>query len=186
MWNMDKVLTMNVETMRQEAADEAVSKLGLLDTSVVPLIVGFLGGQYEGEHPRSICSTYRKNGEQISKEEKKKLGLRSNASLSRQAYSDLTDKGRQKPLVSHEQVLLRAWFSVQRFRSVLRIKEMEFPEEHIEWTYEVLNMICPACAAMDGKKVDRQNIAVLPPQSCVCETANYVFRVQIDWLADID
>ena len=47
-------------------------------------------------------------------------------------------------------------------------------------------MICPACAAMDGQKVDRQNIAVLPPHSCVCVTANYGFRVQIDWLADID
>jgi hypothetical protein len=88
---------------------EATEYLGLLDRSAAPKIADMLA-TVKTEHPRAITTRYRKLGPQVPVETKKTLGLRANAFLSVDAFSDLTETGKTRALDAHETSLLRASF----------------------------------------------------------------------------
>ena len=57
-------------TIKDEAAREAVTTLGLLTPNAIPTIASLLANDLS-EHPRAIATRYRKEGEQTSDAEKK-------------------------------------------------------------------------------------------------------------------
>jgi hypothetical protein len=110
--------------IKRQAVREAISALGLIASEAEDRMASLLRDQMD-IHPGQIATSYRKDGEQVSKEEKKALGLRSNAFLSRQAFGDLTEDGRNESLTAHETVLLRATFTYNRYRTLESFKTSE-------------------------------------------------------------
>lgn len=66
--------------IKRQAIKEAISALGLIRPEAEDRMLALLRDQMD-IHPRQISTGYRKEGEQLPKEEKKALGLRSNAFL---------------------------------------------------------------------------------------------------------
>ncbi|MBB2868595.1 UNVERIFIED_ORG: hypothetical protein GGI63_005239 [Rhizobium esperanzae] len=172
------------DDIKREAVDEAITRLGLIVPEAAGRMVSLLRDQID-IHPRQIATDYRKQGEQLSKEEKKALGVRSNAFLSRQAFEDLTQAGREEPLTAHETILLRATFTYNRYRTLQSFKSEEWKNikgfEGVK--YDVLNMNCSWCRENDGRLVQIEDARVFPAEECTCDTANYGFRAHVDFLA---
>ncbi|MER8406823.1 hypothetical protein [Mesorhizobium sp. M0768] len=173
-------------TIENEAASEAVARLGLLKPEAAKTISRLLLAEM-GDHPRAICTAYRKNGVQISREEKKALGIRVNAFLSYAAFNELSEAGKGAPLSAHETTLLRATFSVLRYRAVE--KETDFRKQlgacFLGFEYDVLAANCPTCIGLNGTIARSAKEAIFPNPSCTCVTANYGLRPKVDWLADV-
>jgi hypothetical protein len=178
-------LGLDLNTMRLAAAREAIQRLGLLKVAAESIIFHLNDGQMV-EHPRALCTAYRKDGEQLSNEQKKALGLRSNAFLSLKAFDELTDNGRADPLKAHETVLLRATFTLKRYRSIWHARSMGLSSFRDEYKYDMTASDCPICKALDGTITKGDDALVFPPDGCVCDTANYTLQPYINWLADID
>ncbi|MEC3947581.1 hypothetical protein [Sphingobium sp. HWE2-09] len=169
------------------AIDSAVEALGLVKPHAAKTIAEMMTFDLV-EHPCLTTTRYRKEGEQLTKEEKKALSLRSNAFLSRAAYDDLTEAGLMRPLEAHELVMLRAYFIMARYRTVRNTaKEMaEVSAWKGDFKYDILNKECPVCWSLEGQHTKANDAYIMPPPGCVCETANYGFGVCVDWLADIE
>jgi hypothetical protein len=159
---------------KNDIVEEAIVRLGLLRPEAVQTIELLLQGEMI-EHPRAICTTYRKNGAQISPELKKELGIRANGFLSVKAFDELTAKGQLEPLAAHEKTLLRATFSLMRYKSIQqesRLRDQLGPC-FIGFKYDVQEMDCEACVALDGSLTTASSAAILPLKDCVCVTAHY-------------
>lgn len=91
-----QALGLDLNTMRLAVAREAINRLGLLKKEAETIIYHLLDGRFV-EHPRALSSAYRKDGEQLTNDEKRALGLRSNAFFSRKAFEELTTKGKDAP-----------------------------------------------------------------------------------------
>jgi len=128
-------------------AEEALRSLGYLRPKAIDTVV-FLMGDDLVVHPRETATGYRKGGEQISDDEKKALGIRRNAFMSRRALGDLTDKGRTRPLDAHEVTTLRATFAMSRSRKVAQANELGYDEFKVSSS---LDGRCAACDALEGK-----------------------------------
>jgi hypothetical protein len=63
-----------------EHVEEAVHALGYIKSEYVPDLAIVLEANF-GTHPKAISVTYRKIGDQLSPQEKRSLGLRSNTLL---------------------------------------------------------------------------------------------------------
>lgn len=161
------------------AVDEAIGHLGLLRPEAAPAIAAMID-DLGSLSPRGIVTTYRKRGEQLSAEEKRALGVRSNAFLSREAYADLTAAGRDDPLSAHETTLLRAIFSVFRAKTVNNAIEAGFDR----FEYNGVDPSCPFCGR-SGVMVLAAEASILPDPACECPTANYSLNLNIDWLAGV-
>lgn len=174
--------------MKNEAAREAVETLKLVTPAAVPTIAGLLQDDMR-DHPRAIATSYRKAGDQIYDEEKRALGIRKNAFLSRQALAQLTIAGRLEPLIPHERTLLRATFTLIRSQRVAEERELQVQlgKAFVGFEHETLGRECPACSRLDGIVSNAAYAHVLPPTDCVAGcTANYGIRPKIDFLADMD
>jgi hypothetical protein len=147
-----------MDVVKREAVREAISALGLIKPEAEEVILSFLRDEMD-IHPRQTITEYRK-GDQLSKEEKKALGLRSNAFLSRQAFEDLTEDGLQEPLKAHETVLLRATFTLNRYRTIEGLKKLEIAamKAFQGVMYDVLEMRCPVCGPLDGVVVQIEEV----------------------------
>lgn len=168
-----------------ESAKEAVGHLGLIKPEAIATIIGMMHSMVE--HPRSIATAYRKEGEQLSLDEKKAASIRANAFMSRQAFDDLTDKGKASPLTGHELTLLRAGFTENRFRHI-RLHEdtpANITDYFIGFEYQTNSNDCPFCKRVAGTVIQPKEVAVLPSPECVCDTANYSINAKMDWLKNI-
>ena len=181
------VRKLRVMISKREIVEEAVVRLGLLRPEAVQTIELLLQDEMT-EHPRAICTAHRKNGIQISPELKKELGIRANGFLSIKAFDELTAKGQSQPLAAHENTLLRATFSLMRYRRVRQESQLrdQLGPCFIGFKYDVLEMDCRACVALDGSLTTASSAAILPLKDCVCVTANYSLQPKFDWAADVD
>ena len=167
------------------AAQEAVSHLGLLKPEAVNTIVSLMQAGM-AEHPRAIATAYRKDGEQLSPDEKRAARIRGNAYMSRRAYDELTDSGKARALVAHEVTLLRAMFTDNRFARLTSPGLSASLTRHFEgFRYDALSIDCPFCSRVDGTVVQPDQVAILPPADCRCETANYSISPKMDWLRGV-
>lgn len=169
--------------IKQQAVREAISTLGFVKPEAEDIIVRFLAAEME-THPRQTLSQYRK-GEQLTKEEKNAIGLRSNAFMSRQAFEDLTEVGLKEPLKAHETVLLRAKFTVQRHRTIRQLltSRIVADKDFRGIKYDVLNMECSVCGPLHGKTIRIEEASIFPLKGCTCATANFGFRADIEFLS---
>ncbi len=176
-------LSLDSNAFRLAAAREAIGSLGLIVAEAEDIIWHMLDFRLT-DHPRIRATAYRKDGEQLSADEKRALGLRSNAFLSRRALAEITESGLACPLKAHEMVLLRASFSVLRYRTIQSVRSAGgLPDTY---KYDVLNLSCPACGGLDGKITNGDDAYLFAPPRCICETANYGVILHVDWLADLD
>ena len=172
--------------IKLEAAREATSKLGLLKSEAMETIVSLMRGGMV-EHPRAIATAYRKDGDQLTRDEKKAAGIRTNAFMSRRAYDDLTESGKARPLTAHEATLLRAMFTENRFAHSTSPGLSGSLMRHFEgFRYDALSSDCPFCSRVNGTVVQPDEVAILPPADCQCETANYSVSPKLDWLRGIE
>jgi hypothetical protein len=185
MFDVPTALRWDYNTMRLAAAREAVLSLGLLVLAAEVRIYGFLE-EGNGNHPSARCTAWRKSGEQMSPADKKAAGIRANAFYSVEAYAELSEAGRGRPMDAHDKTLLRAQFTVFRYMAVINSREVVKSHPDSAYKHETLHMKCVACNAIDGLETPADEIALFPPDGCTCETANYSVSPHIDWLAGVD
>lgn len=176
------------EEIIEIAVDEAIRRLGLLNPAARTAILALMQDE-QGHHPRSLCTAYRKAGEQISKEELKAIGLRANSFMSREALTEITEAGLANPLEAHVSTLLRAHFTVSRWRSFQSDDELVrrgVAREAILYNYSMLPPVCECCRKLDGDPTTPETAHILPPDACECKTANYSIQQRVDWFYDLD
>jgi hypothetical protein len=171
--------------IKLEAAREAVSRLGLLEPEAAETIASFMERGMV-EHPRAIATAYRKDGEQLTPHEKRAANIRANAFMSRRAYGELTETGKACALRAHEVTLLRAMFSEDRFARLSSPGLSGGLMRHFDgFKYDAVSLDCPFCSRVNGTVVQPEAVAILPPDDCRCETANYSISPQVDWLQGV-
>ena len=164
------------------AALEAIDSLGYLLPSALPSVLALLQDAMF-EHPKKACARYRGIGEQLSRDEKRVAGVRANALLSRQAFGELTARGKTVPLRAHELTLLRAEFTLCRKSAITRAEHPEFGP-HTKFSHVQLSGGCRGCARLKGfGRVPAEHVQVMPPIDCETETCNLMVDVHMDWLA---
>jgi hypothetical protein len=167
------------------AVQEAIQVLGYLTRAAEPTILVMLQ-PVPVEHPRAICIRYRRTGEQLSHDEKRTLGVRANAFLSRQAFSELTERGKIKPLQAHELTLLRAEFTRSRKRTVDNLQKPEWGQvrQHASFRHDPSTLQCAGCKRLKALgKVAADSVQIMPPIDCETETCNLAVSMDVDWLA---
>jgi len=175
-------LSLDGATFRLAAAREAIVALNLINPEAEGIIWHMLDFRLT-DHPKARTTAYRKDGEQLSADEKRALGLRSKAFLSRRALAEISPKGMVSPLEAHEKTLLRASFSLFRYRAIQNPPEIDGFE--IAYKIDVLNMACPVCKTLDGKIVTGNDAPMFALPRCECETANFGLVAFVDWLSGI-
>ena len=159
---------------------EAIAGLGYIRPEFDAALAIMLEAN-EGLHPREIARKYRKNGEQLSANEKRALGLRSNAFLSREALESLTKKGRSNIKDAHTTTLLRAMFGFFRARMIADAKKADIHQ------FKVLSgpRGCPACDRLEGQLISANEAAFLPPPDCAREACSITLFPWKDFLAGV-
>lgn len=170
------------ESFDVRAALEAIDSLGYLSRSALPSLLSLLQDA-PVEHPRRVCIRYRSIGEQLSREEKRVVGVRANAFLSRQAFDELTDLGKAKPLQAHELTLLRAEFTRIRKR---KIALAEHPElgPFASFSHHRLTSKCHGCDRLRGfGRMEARWVQIMPPVDCEIDACNLGVYSHVDWAA---
>lgn len=157
---------------------EAIHSLGYVKPECESELAQLLEANF-GQHPHQIARMYRKSGEQIGADEKRALGLRSNAFFSRAAKENLTDKGLKQPKRAFEITLLRAMFSFFRSRAIEQARAKE------DWYIraERCHGDCTKRLDFTGKNLSADDLSPLPPDGCEREDCSLHFAPRCDYLA---
>lgn len=161
---------------REFSAREAVRSLGYLKASFLPTLLPLID-LCGGHHPRQVATTYRKMGDQISKEEKRALGMRANAFMSRDMLDALTDRGRANAVEALTSTLTRAFFTRSRLAS-LRLGE-DIP--YSSWHYAAMFSGCEGCQRLNKVLAVREPNSALPPVDCFRDGCAIMIRLDIDF-----
>jgi hypothetical protein len=174
------------EAMTQEETEryetwicEAIDALGYVSRDCVQPLAELLPVcQVEG--PRAVATRWRKTGEQLSREEKRAIGMRSNAFMSRRAFASLTDKGRCHPIDAFEQTIGRAIFTEVRWQNLESARRNSFHEVKIEGMFKE----CAACQRLGGTTATLDAVLVLAPPDCEREACALMFRPYKDFIGE--
>ena len=169
------------EEFARAAVDEALLALGYLKSNAAQTILGLLP-RCGREHPRAVATDFRKSGEQISADEKRNLAIRSNGYMSRQAHSELSEKGLQHPLIAHEITLLRAHFTVNRHIALAQFEKSGI--ESVQMSGSFPNG-CEVCAETYGKIIPTSQANPFPPFRCEKEGCAMMFQARHDFLSGV-
>lgn len=162
-------------------AEEAVKALGYIEPSHTRTLA-LLQSLCVTHHPREVATKYRKRGEQLSREEKKALGLRSNAFYSREAFDALTDKGKKSPILAYENTLLRGSFSY--FRSTSIASSVGVNHAYLKYTSMFFD--CDVCAKLNGQMIKPDQAHWMPPSNCDRDSCGIMLRLGIDFIASLE
>lgn len=167
---------MRVVEPGRQAVHEAVATLGYLTEAAEGWLFAALG-ECGYLSPKAVATAHRKDGEQISREEKIALGIRSNAFMSRRAAAELTEKGRSNPLEAHASTLLRAYFTALRYREIAQAAR----GGAISVMYNgIFKDECLACAQLDGTAVPIADASPDPPEGCQKATCPMGYLAQFE------
>ena len=172
-------LLFNPETITSDALDEALQHLGLLDHSAKPNLEKIIG-QCREKGFTAVATEYRKQGEQLDKTEKKALGIRSNSFMSKQAASELTEKGKVKPLDAHFLTLWRADFTIDRAQRIVGIAGYEHSQIRKRGFH---NDGCSICDASREQIVKPHEASPFPPVECPNSACCMMFVAGVDHAA---
>lgn len=110
--------------------------------------------------------------------------------MSRAALSEITEVGLRTPLAAHEKTLLRAYFSFARWRSLTAaatgLEAANINPEAVSYRYDMLSPVCDRCRSLKGELTTPETTHIVPPEDCLCETANYGIHLEINFLYDLD
>lgn len=157
--------------------DEAIKSLGYIKPNYTSELAEMLGADFGVVHPYQVARLFRQKGEQISNEEKRSLGLRSNTALSRAALNSLTEKGLRLPKQAIEITLLRAAFSGFRARAI------EATPREPDWYVRATGLHpCRKCEELNGKNFLPTEISPLPPPGCEREACSLHLAARCDFI----
>lgn len=168
------------EVSSADIALEAINHLGLLQASAVNTIAEMIDFS-STEHPRAITTRYRKSGEQISPELKRSLGVRSNGFMSHTAYSELTDRGRERAIEAHEVTLLRAVFHKTKINTLSQCAQVGFLE--VRFSPSHLSE-CGFCQKNEDCIMAISDLKELPFRECSREACSALLMPHRDYLAE--
>ena len=154
-----RILKLKKEAMK-EALEEAMQSLGYLKLDAFASMLKLLRSG-KGHPARQLATEHRRQGEQLSAEEKKSLGIR--GFFSKRAFAELTEKGIKNPSHAHYLTLWRARMYASRARSVRLANEAECYGFTIRGG---LREECPVCARLDGKKVSANEARPQGAEDC--------------------
>ena len=174
-----KKLTFDPKTIVSDAIDEAITELGLLEMTAKPNLE-LLVKRCIREGFRAVATAHRKDGPQLDKSEKKELGIRANAFMSRRAASELTEKGMENPLEAHFLTLWRDDFTIDRARHLLNASQQNFGRISV---ISGGHKGCTICETTSGSTFDPCGISPFPPKGCVNAGCNRMFISFVDYTA---
>lgn len=174
------------QDVMRKASIEAVNHLGLIKPEFTHKIINLLEG-YGTVHPKDVCAKYRKYGDQLSKEEKINIGINVRAFISREALSEITEKGLSNAIDAHYLTLLRATFTMFRYNNKMGIDELfcHVNEKSVTLYYSASGDCCNYCKEMDEVHITCIDDYILPNEKCTCVTANYTIGHKVDWFWDL-
>jgi hypothetical protein len=135
----------------------------------------------DGEHPRQIARAFRNHGAQLTPGEKRALGLRSNAALTREGLAAFTEKGRENVVAALESTLLDAMFSFFREVSVAKARAAGVDRFRVDAVIHP----CNACIGLHGQIVSGDYLAKLPPAECGRDACGVTLIVKPDFLGSL-
>jgi hypothetical protein len=146
------------------SVQDAIRELGYIKPEFDKPIAAVMEAN-EGQHPRAISLVYRKIGDQLTADEKRANGLRSNAFLSRESFESLTEKGICRIKEAHMLTMLHAGFAYFRHRAI------EGAAKHGIYQFKVFGAFkdCAGCREMSGSIVGANHAAMLRPHTCARE-----------------
>lgn len=144
--------------------DEAIQSLGYVKPEAASKLCELITRD-ETLSYSSVSTAYRKEGPQISADEKKALGIRANAFMSKEALADLTEKGRNNPLSAHEITMRRAAFAHGRVREITKAQEAGVSS----WKAISVPGECPGCLRLSDTKLCAEEISPIGPPDCARE-----------------
>lgn len=162
---MNNLLNATHDEILEIAVDEAIARLAYLTAAARPALMTMLQDD-RGLHPRALCTAHRKAGHPLTRDELRAIGLRANAFMSQQAFAEITAAGRANSLDAHMLTLLRAVFTVSRWKTLRRadalVRDGVVKREALLFTYDMLPPVCPRCAELDGEGVTPETAHILP------------------------
>jgi hypothetical protein len=144
--------------------DEAIQSLGYVKPEAAQKLCDLMAADPHASH-KSVSTAYRKSGTQLSTEEKKALGIRANAFMTKEAFADLTAKGCQIALGAHEITMRRAAFAHGRVLKIADAREAGVKE----WKAMGLPEGCPGCKRLVDTKLGADDISPTGPHDCARE-----------------
>ncbi|UWS78308.1 hypothetical protein N1037_13605 [Phaeobacter sp. G2] len=172
-------LTFNPDTITSDTIDEAFEHLGLLKPSAKPSIEAAIH-RCMAEGFKAVALSHRKDGKQLSKEAKKALGIRSNAFMSKRAASELSEKGKLKPLEAHFLTLWRADFTIDRAKRILTASGHEFGSISQLGAHRDG---CAFCTENYDSYIDPFTASPFPPAECPNAACGMMYHASVDWVA---
>jgi hypothetical protein len=161
--------------------DEAIQSLGYIKPEAAKTLARLID-THKNEAAKAIATRHRKDGPQVSTDEKKALGIRANAFLSIAAKAELTEKGLDCPLVAHEQTILRASLAASRAASISQ--EQAFGVE--QWRFCGTGVDnCPGCKRLDDKVISIDEAVPTGPHDCARDACAAAYSPSIDFLKDL-
>ncbi len=145
---------------------EAIEALDYIKPAYAPVLEALMP-RCMVDHAYAVARAVRREGEQVSDDEKKGLGIKRNGFMSREALAMLTERGRQVPLQALENTLLRASFGCFRERHVAQLFELQRVSNK-----PVFAMIkgavegCSGCAHLDLRVPAAEAAAQFPIPGC--------------------
>ena len=161
------------ETAEELSVQDAISGMGLLIQDAFETILGLVRSLVS-EHPRKSIARFRGDEPQVLDSTKKSLGIQRNSRLSLSAYEQLSELGREVPLDSHLQTLVRAKNSMWRYSKlqsaiVLGVTEVRFSSPLL---------LCASCRNTNETFIRTEALSFLPPEGCNCECVAFLdFRL---------
>lgn len=165
-----------VDPLHQSAC-EAINSLGYVNGSAVEWLVSSIPQcAYQGA--AALATKFRKQGNQLSADDKKALGIRANGFFSDEALGHLTEQGRGIAIKAHEITLLRAHFTHLRFRRLAEYRSIEV--QSVVWD-GFFRSECSACAMLHGKVIPISEADPSPPLGCAKDGCAISFLAKIDY-----
>lgn len=122
-----------------------------------------------------------KDGELLSLEEKRSLGINTRLKITRELYEVLTPAGLEfGPKKVLESLYLKATFDHNRHSAIARIKSAGF--KHYSPMSCGDNRDCDWCTSMDGKLISVEvDFVQLIKENCTCDYCRCVLQAKIDF-----
>ena len=159
---------------------EAVETLGTIKPEACDKIANAITSNLD-KSADEVARIVRKDGQQLAPEEKKTLGLRSNALFSREALRDLTEKGLEAPLEAHSATILRASLSASRAERIVDDEKLGVSE------WEVIAPFveqCSGCKDVDGKIITAETAQPCGPHNCFRQACAITFAAKVDSISE--
>lgn len=161
---------MTDQTSLRYWVDEAIQSLGYVKPEAAPKLCDLITHDPTLSY-RSVSTAYRKSGTQLSTDEKKALGIRANAFMTKEALAELTDKGRANALGSHEITMRRAAFAHGHVREIAEAQRAGVSS----WKVMAAPGECPGCQRLNDSNLSAGEILPTGPHDCAREACALVY-----------